>query len=250
MESFDISKRAILKVAGAGIIVAASGGIVKPANADPVTFALLITGGVLSSVISGLFGLASKKDDVKNAIETEQKTMVMRRMDYFFNSLPINEQLALFRDGTYYKAIFSGDFDRFGTLLAVTDGRIHLARGRHGDKIHSDMAMAIGNDIIPETGICPVPVKNSLAEDDRVNEAASEFIADKMKITKQEYQATFSPKVITGMSLAKNPTLTPDFSFFTSLNKKESIRINNQDLSRVAVHVVPQKIIAPQKIIG
>lgn len=244
MNTIDTRKRALLQGGISALALAGTAGIPGVAKADPFIIGSLV-GAIAASVLGGAYALSAKKQEGLNTLELERKRLVMQRVDYFFNGLPLNEQLAMVQDGSYYRALLSENLDGFGSLLAVKDGQLMLARGQYGGPVHSDMAVAMST-VMKESGIAPAPVNYlSAAENDRLVQAAGEYLGAKMGMSKDRYLAERPPREITTMSLASKPRRGgEDFAFFTSLNVKDARQRRGRREAPVEVNPVPMRYLA------
>jgi hypothetical protein len=129
--------------------------VIPSTHADPIIVGSLIA-GVVASVVSGLYTLSAKNKEAELAIATEQKRIVLQKIDYLFKDLPMQERLALMQNGTYMNAVLMGNLDGFSSMLALRDGQLYVARDYIGEKIHSDMARPM-QVVMNETGRLPIP---------------------------------------------------------------------------------------------
>lgn len=216
------------------------------AQSDPYVIASLVS-GVLASVISGLVEIIGRGQESRIALEDKARSLMINRTEYLFDKLPLNEQLLMYKNGTYYNALVNGNFDGFGSSLEFNNGRLFVTRNGTGGFIHSDMAVAMGT-VRSETRIAPVPTGNIRAADsDRFTTAGAEFLADNMGLSggADEYLEKYPPKMITMMSLAKQPKNSPDFAFFTTLNNQKTVDIGGGKLLKaVNVNAVPINVLA------
>lgn len=239
MHSLITSRRDFLKITGGTILLGSLGINTNESQSSP-----LIMGMVVSSVA---FAIASLYKEIGNEsqqrLEREKiaRSFVLKRYEYLFSTLPLSEQLAVYQDGGFYKALVSDDFDRIGSMLAITNGKIHISRGNYGGQVHSDIASTIAQQILPKESRLPVPIRQRPMTDDRLVESSIDWIAGNSGISTQQFKDNFSPKIITEMALGRNPTGNSDYAFITSINKKTTQAINGRVQSNLAVHAIPKK---------
>lgn len=202
----------------------------------------LIAGGVISTVVSGIFQFFARSRQDTNEIaaekrqkiaylEAQRRNIMMEHANYLFGQLPLNERLILLRDGSFYNALLSERFDEIGTRLAVTNGQLHLSRGMYGAPIPSDLGNTIASEVLPKTGVAPVPVDISPLEDDRINNRVKGYLAEKENLSIAQYDIKYTPSTISKMSFARNPTSRgSDFAFVSSIDKTRPV--SNGSLSK------------------
>lgn len=243
MTHFDKNRRAILQkgIATAGLL--ATTGIPSIALGNPIIVGSLV-GAIASSVFSAIGMLVANNRQAKESFELEKQRLVLKRIDYYFDQLPVTEQLAMVRDGSYYRALLTGNLDGFGSQLGVIDGQIILARGGTGGQIHSDMVSSIITTK-EEVGHFPVPVTNTPAPEYSNLNRGYEFIADKMGMSLKEYKQQFPAQEVTTMSFARDPKKGgEDFAFLTSLNMNQTRQANGRMEAAVTVNPIPRKLLA------
>lgn len=217
MNDIDFSKRTTLKAAG--VFVAASGGFVKPANADPIIIGAVIT-GIIATVVQGIYAMSHAKEEAKLRAESEFTRWHLERVNFYLGTLPAEEQMALLSNRDFVNTVISGSVDSYGTILAVADGRVRVERGQYKGTITADQAMVNGNVIMKTRDTAAVPVTpEQRFEDSRLVEPFKEYQADAMRISLAEYNARFTPKTYRKFSNNRYPTTSnADMLMVTAVN--------------------------------
>lgn len=250
----SINRRNGLKVMASGVAA-----LVLPyqftATAASPYLIPMVMGGVISSLVSAVasFFSENRRDSATISAEKRQQTamleaertkIMMGNVNWMFGQLPLNERLALLKNGAFYNALLSDRFDEFGTILAVNNGNLHIARGLYGGRLPSDIGLTISTDIIPQTGVAPVPIDISPLEDDRTNSRVKEFLAGMEGISMRQYDEKYTPGTISRMSLARRPTASgSDFAFVSSIDRTQQVSNGSNDSTyRIVNAIVPRKV--------
>ncbi len=159
MKPLDSKKRKSCQYLATGLVVVASGGIIRPAHAifDPVTGGIIAVAlGAAITAISSWFS-SERKNEVDRQIAAAgyQHDWTVRML----GQTPVTMDIA----SNAYRNValtlgLAANVDKFGTRFGLKDGLIYVDRGRYGDTINAKEGILSGS-ILNQYETIPVPLE-------------------------------------------------------------------------------------------
>lgn len=179
MSSFDITKRLSLKTAGAGILIAGTSGIIKPAHAiiDPVSGGIIAMAlGSAITAISNWFG-ADKRADV------DRRLAAASYQHYWMTKLVGDKVITMDVAGDIYKNSLMtlglmNTSDKDGTAFHIKSGLLYVERGNLGDTMNAKEGYLAAN-LAQHYDRMPIPVEPM--ETNNLSPAESAVIRQKLE---------------------------------------------------------------------
>lgn len=170
MNTIDTSKRLSLKTAGAGILVAGSGGIIQPAHAvfDPVSGSIIAL--ALSAAISAIGSWFSNE----RRIDLDTKLAAANYQHYWMQKMVGDKVVTMDVAGEMYKNSLMtlgllSRADKDGTAFHLKSGLLYTERGGYGDTMNAKEGYLAGA-VAAQYGRMPVPLEpmeqNNLSRDE------------------------------------------------------------------------------------
>jgi hypothetical protein len=177
METVDIKRRTIFKATGAGVIVVASGGILQPVSADPLTLGAIIIASIGAAITAiGSWLSAEKSSEISQRIAAANYQHEWRIKLLGETSVTMDVAMNAYRNELLTLGLID-NIDKYGTKFAIQDGLAYFERKESGGTMNAKETYLAGV-VLNKEGVIPAPLEPM--ENNNLSTRESYKIRDKL----------------------------------------------------------------------